>query len=80
MDEEKQVQINIRDEGMGINREELPLLFSKYAKISTQPTAGEPSTGLGLSIVKRIADEIDAKILCESEKGKGSLFSIILKK
>lgn len=79
-DEEKEVQIHIRDEGIGINKEELPLLFSKYAKISTQPTAGEPSTGLGLSIVKRIADEIDAKILFESEKGKGSIFTIILKK
>lgn len=79
-DEEREVHVHVRDEGLGINKEEIPLLFSKYAKISSQPTAGEPSTGLGLSIVKRIADEIDAKILCESEKGKGSIFTIILKK
>jgi signal transduction histidine kinase len=79
-DEEKEVHVHVRDEGLGINKEELPLLFSKYAKISSQPTAGEPSTGLGLSIVKRIADEIDAKIICETEKGKGSIFTIILKK
>ena len=80
LDEENEVHINIRDEGMGINKEELPLLFSKYGKISTQPNAGETSTGPGLSIVKRIADELNDRILCESERGIGSWFTIILRK
>ena len=79
-DERDAVSIKVRDEGLGIAREELPNLFSKYSKISTQPTAGEASTGLGLSIVKRIVEELNGNISCESEPGMGSLFTVVLKK
>jgi signal transduction histidine kinase len=79
-DEQDAISIKIRDEGVGIDREELPYLFSKYSKISSRPTDGEPSNGLGLSIVKRIVEEINGKITCVSEPGKGSLFTVILKK
>ena len=74
------VSIQVKDEGIGINKEELPNLFSKYSKISSVPTAGEHSTGLGLSIVKRIVQELNGSVFCESEAGKGSLFTVILKK
>jgi signal transduction histidine kinase len=79
-DEQDAISIKVRDEGVGIEKDELPYLFSKYSKISSQPTDGEASTGLGLSIVKRIVQEINGKIFCESEPGKGSLFTVILKK
>lgn len=79
-DEQDAVSIKVRDEGVGIGKDELPYLFSKYSKISSQPTKGEVSTGLGLSIVKRIVQEINGKIFCESEPGKGSLFTVLLKK
>jgi signal transduction histidine kinase len=79
-DEQDAISIKFRDEGVGIDKEELPYLFSKYSKISSQPTDGESSTGLGLSIVKRIVEEINGKISCESEPGKGSMFTVILKK
>lgn len=79
-DEQDAISIKVRDEGLGIDKEEMPHLFSKYSKISTQPTEGENSTGLGLSIVKRIVEEINGKISCESEPGKGSLFTVILRK
>ncbi|MFT3933202.1 MAG: tetratricopeptide repeat-containing sensor histidine kinase [Chitinophagaceae bacterium] len=74
------INIQVRDEGVGISKEELPNLFSKYSKISSKPTAGEASTGLGLSIVKRIVDELNGTVFCESEPGKGSLFTVVLKK
>ncbi|WEK37574.1 MAG: tetratricopeptide repeat-containing sensor histidine kinase [Candidatus Pseudobacter hemicellulosilyticus] len=79
-DEQDAISIKVRDEGVGIEKEEMPFLFSKYSKISSQPTDGESSTGLGLSIVKRIVEEINGKISCESEPGKGSLFTVVLKK
>lgn len=74
------VNIKVKDEGVGINHEELPNLFSKYSKISSLPTGGEASTGLGLSIVKRIVEELNGSVFCESELGKGSLFTVVLKK
>jgi signal transduction histidine kinase len=79
-DLQESISIKVRDEGVGIDKEELPYLFSKYSKISSQPTEGEPSTGLGLSIVKRIVEEINGKIFCESQPGEGTLFTVILKK
>ncbi|MEO6315492.1 MAG: ATP-binding protein [Chitinophagaceae bacterium] len=74
------VNILVKDEGVGISKDELPNLFSKYSKISSRPTAGEASTGLGLSIVKRIVEELNGSVFCESEPGKGSLFTVVLKK
>jgi signal transduction histidine kinase len=74
------INIKVKDEGVGISKDELPNLFSKYSKISSAPTAGEASTGLGLSIVKRIVDELNGSVFCESEPGKGSLFTVVLKK
>lgn len=74
------ISIKVRDEGVGIDKEELPYLFSKYSKISSRPTDGEGSNGLGLSIVKRIVEEINGRITCESEVGKGSVFTVLLKK
>ncbi|MFT3825573.1 MAG: tetratricopeptide repeat-containing sensor histidine kinase [Chitinophagaceae bacterium] len=79
-EEHDAVSIKVRDEGVGIPKEELPHLFSRYSKISSQPTDGEGSNGLGLSIVKRIVEEINGQIFCESEEGEGSLFTVILKK
>lgn len=79
-DEQDAISIKVRDEGVGIEKDELPFLFSKYSKISSRPTDGEASTGLGLSIVKRIVQEINGKIFCESEPGKGTLFTVVLKK
>lgn len=79
-EEADHVHISVRDEGVGISKEEIPFLFSKYTRLSSRPTNGEPSTGLGLSIVKRIVDELNGKIYCESEPGKGSLFTVVLKK
>jgi signal transduction histidine kinase len=79
-EEKDAVSIKIRDEGVGIQADELPHLFSKYSKISSEPTNGEASTGLGLAIVKRICEELKGKITCESTLGKGSIFTIVLKK
>lgn len=74
------IHIAVKDEGVGIAQEDIPYLFSKYRKISSMPTEGEYSTGLGLSIVKRLVEELNGKILCKSEPGTGSVFTVILQK
>lgn len=79
-EERDAISIKVRDEGVGIQPDELPHLFAKYSKISSKPTAGEASTGLGLAIVKRICEELNGQISCESHLGKGSVFTVVLKK
>ena len=79
-EEKDAISIKVRDEGVGIQPDELPHLFAKYSKISSKPTAGEASTGLGLAIVKRICEELNGQISCESHLGKGSVFTVVLKK
>ena len=77
---EELVQVEVLDEGVGIASDELPFIFDKYSKVSSVPTDGESSTGLGLSIVKRIVEELNGSIACSSELGKGTRFNVILKK
>jgi signal transduction histidine kinase len=66
--------VGIQDEGPGLSEEDRGKLFIKFAKLSAKPTAGESSTGLGLSIVKKLTDIISGDIVCESEQGKGAKF------
>lgn len=67
------------DEGQGIGKEDMKKLFGKYRKLSARPTAGEDSTGLGLSIVKKYVEVLDGKVWCESEEGMGSKFIVEFK-
>lgn len=70
--------IDFIDEGAGIPKEELSLLFKKFSKLSTRPTNEEPSTGLGLYIVKLLSEKIGAELNVDSEIGTGSKFTLIL--
>jgi signal transduction histidine kinase len=79
-EERDAISIKVRDEGVGIQPDELPHLFNKYSKISSKPTNGEGSTGLGLAIVKRICEELNGQVSCESAVGEGSVFTVVLKK
>lgn len=67
-------QLSITDEGPGLTEDDKKRLFHKYQKLSAQPTAGEKSTGLGLSIAKKYVEAMGGKIWCESEYGKGATF------
>ncbi len=68
------VIVSFIDEGMGIKEEEKSKLFKKFSKLSTKPTAGENSTGLGLSIVKKLIETMGGEVWCESTYGEGSNF------
>jgi signal transduction histidine kinase len=80
IDDGAEVIVTIRDQGVGIPEDEIRSLFTKYAKISSRPTAGESSTGLGLSIVKRLVDELGGRISCQSTVGVGTTFTVVMKK
>ncbi len=72
------VQFSVGDEGPGIPENELDKLFQEFAKVSTQPTAWESSTGLGLSIVKKIVDSHKGTIDVDSQVGHGTKFTVAL--
>lgn len=76
----KYFYFTIKDFGVGIAQNQQAMLFERYANVSSKPTQNESSTGLGLSIVKRIMDEIGGEITFESDLGKGTEFRIKLKK
>jgi signal transduction histidine kinase len=73
-EKQKRLIFSVKDEGQGIPDSELDLLFKAYGKTSVRPTANEPSTGLGLSNVKRLIEFHHGEVFVESEVGKGSLF------
>lgn len=77
---ENKIEIAVADEGPGIPESEKNLLFTKYAQLSARPTGGEQSTGLGLSIVKRLVNELNGQISVDTEPGKGSRFVLRFEK
>ncbi len=72
------LRFQVRDQGPGISAEDMQRLFQKFARLSARPTAGEDSTGLGLSIVKRLVEAMGGRVWCESESGKGACFIVEL--
>jgi len=68
------VRLSVRDEGKGIAPDEMHKLFAKFERLEAQPTGGEHSTGLGLSIVKQLAELMDGHVWCESVYGEGATF------
>jgi two-component system sensor histidine kinase VicK len=75
---DNQVIIEVKDSGIGIPKDKLPIIFDPFTKAGRAGLKGEQSTGLGLSIVKQIVEKHDGKIEVESEEGKGSTFRIRL--
>ncbi len=72
------LKMEIQDHGLGIHPDEINLLFRKFQKLSTRPTGGEGSSGLGLSIVKELVTALNGKIHVSSEVNKGTTFSVEL--
>ncbi len=77
---ENSIKFSIRDEGPGLTDQDKELIFGKFQRLSAKPTGDEISTGLGLSIVKRIVELHNGAITVESEAGDGAEFIIELPK
>lgn len=71
---ESEIIVSVTDQGQGIPDSELGKLFKPFEKTSVQSTAGEKSTGLGLSIVKNLVLGHKGRIWVESKVGEGSTF------
>jgi signal transduction histidine kinase len=72
------LEFSVKDDGTGIRKENLDLLFNVDTKFTSEGTAGERGSGLGLSLVKEIIEKHGGNIWVESEFGHGSDFKFTL--
>jgi two-component system sensor histidine kinase/response regulator len=69
-------ECHVRDQGAGFTEEDKRGMFRRYARLSARPTGGEPSTGLGLSIARKLAQAMNGDLIYEGSPGAGATFIV----
>ncbi|MCP5495877.1 MAG: response regulator [Leptospiraceae bacterium] len=72
--------LSVEDSGIGIPKEQFNTIFEPFRQASGQDLKEYGGTGLGLSITKKLVEKMNGSIRVRSQVGKGSRFSVILKK
>jgi two-component system sensor histidine kinase/response regulator len=72
------IECRVRDQGPGFSEEDKARMFRRYGRLSARPTGGEPSTGLGLSIVKKLVQAMKGDLTCDSAPDQGATFTVRL--
>lgn len=70
--------ITVEDSGMGMKKESLDKLFSKFERFDKEKNMTIEGTGLGMAITKKLLDLMNGKIVVSSEYGKGSKFTVAI--
>ena len=68
------LEFRVADQGPGLTNADQKKVFGKFQRLSARPTGGESSTGLGLSIVKSVAEMHGGSVGCDCETGQGAQF------
>jgi signal transduction histidine kinase len=76
----ERVVVRVEDNGEGIPKESLPLLFERFYRVDKSRDRERGGSGLGLAIVRSIVEAHGGTIWVDSEMGKGSIFSVSLKR
>ena len=74
--EDEHVVLRVRDSGIGISETFLPRIFEEFRQESTGENRAHEGSGIGLSITKKLVDRMGGSIAVESEKGRGSTFTV----
>ena len=77
---ENETIMSVYNDGEGVPKEKMPMLFKKFSRIDAPKYAGKKGTGLGLFICKEIIDKHGGTIWAESEEGKWAKISFTLPK
>jgi two-component system phosphate regulon sensor histidine kinase PhoR len=72
------LRLSVSDSGEGIETQHLPRLTERFYRVDSHRSREKGGTGLGLAIVKHIISRHRGRLIIESEKGKGSRFSMLL--
>jgi signal transduction histidine kinase/CheY-like chemotaxis protein len=72
------ITFSVSDTGRGIQKEDIPKLFSEYSKLDMKANRNIEGTGLGLSITRNLLRLMGGTISVESEYGKGSVFTVLI--
>ena len=72
------VRISIKDEGIGISKEDMPYIWERFYKVNKFRGKSDSGSGLGLAIAKYIIDAHHGKVSIESELGKGTTVEVEL--
>ncbi|CAM4151717.1 PAS domain-containing sensor histidine kinase [Streptococcus penaeicida] len=75
---DSQLIISISDQGLGIPKKDLPLIFDRFYRVDKARSRAQGGTGLGLAIAKEIIKQHNGFIWAKSDYGKGSTFTIVL--
>jgi two-component system phosphate regulon sensor histidine kinase PhoR len=79
-DRGENVLVHVRDTGIGIEKQEIPRIFERFYRVDRARSRNSGGTGLGLAIVKHLIEAHKGNISVSSQLGKGSVFTITLKK
>jgi signal transduction histidine kinase len=77
-DTEESVRVEVTDTGIGISEQNIGRLFQDFEQLDTGPSKRYAGTGLGLALVRKLAQQQGGRVEVESKLGKGSRFSAIL--
>lgn len=70
--------ISVADTGIGIKKENIDKLFTKFERFEIEKSSSIEGTGLGLAITKRLVELMNGKIVVQSVYGKGSRFTVAI--
>ena len=76
--EQSTIKFSVKDTGIGISKEFIPKIFDSFTQEDSSRNNKYGSTGLGMAITKNIVELMNGTITVESEKGKGTEFTVIV--